>query len=147
VAFGLAFAGIFAAIYLYLSHGSSSATESAAPKTEAAAAVPPAVNPLQKYIEVTGIRIVTESKKTMARFVVVNHSGAEMAGVSGKVTLLAGQSRSDATVVGSFTFLANALPANGSAELTAPLDTKMKAYELPDWQAAFAQVEITSPAP
>jgi hypothetical protein len=146
VAFGLAFAGIFAAIYLYLNHQSSPSTASAAPKAETTA-TPAAVNPLQKYIEVTGIRIVTENKQTVARFVVVNHSGAEMAGVTGKVTLLAGQSRADASPVGSFAFNARALPANGSADLSAPFETKMKAYELPDWQTAFAQVEVTSPAP
>jgi hypothetical protein len=142
----LAFAGIFAAIYLYL--GKQSSPSAAAPvAATSATAVPAAVNPLQKYIEVTGVRLVTENKQLTAKFIVVNHSGAEMAGVTGKVTLLAGASKADSTPVGTFSFVAKSLAANGSAELSAPFDTKMKGYELPDWQAATSQVEITSPAP
>ena len=33
-----------------------------------------------------------------------------------------------------------------SHELTQPLKTKLKIYELPDWQNATADVQITSPA-
>jgi hypothetical protein len=144
-AFGLAFVGIFAAIYLSLNHQPSTASATAA--TSATASAPAATNPFQKYIEVTGVRLVTENKKPTARFVVVNHSGAEMSGVTGKVTLLAGDSRANATPVGTFNFAVKALAAGGSADLSAPFETGMKPYELPDWQATFAQVEVTSPAP
>jgi len=145
VAFGLAFVGIFAAIYLSLNHQPSTASATAA--TSAATTAPASTNPLQKYIEVTGVRLVTENKKPTAHFVVVNHSGAEMAGVTGKVTLLAGDSRANATPVGTFSFTVRSLAAGGSADLSAPFETGMKPYELPDWQATFAQVEVTSPAP
>jgi hypothetical protein len=145
VAFGLAFVGIFAAIYLSLNHQPSTASATAG--TSAATTAPPATNPLQKYIEITGVRLVTENKKPTARFVVVNHSGAEMAGVTGKVTLLAGDSRASATPVGTFNFTVRSLAASGSADLSAPFETSMKPYELPDWQASFTQVEVTSPAP
>ena len=144
VAFGLVFAGIFVALYLYL--GRSSSAPAVAPATVATVA-PAAVNPLQKYVEVTGFRLVTENKQQMIRFVVVNHSGAEMADVTGKVTMVAGPSRAEAIPVGTFRFVARSLGAHGSVELTAPFDTKMKAYELPDWQTATGQVEIISPAP
>ena len=146
LAFGVAFLGIFAAIYLYL--GKQSAPSAAAQASQTATTtVPPATNPLQKYIEVTGVRLVTDKRQLIARFIVVNHSGAEMAAVTGKVTLVAGSSKTDSTPVGTFSFVAKSLAANGSAELSAPFETKMKGYELPDWQAATAQVEITSPAP
>ena len=146
IAFGLAFLGIFAAAYLYLGR-QSTAPGAVASETTKATAVPAAVNPLQKYVEVTGVRLVTGKKQSMVRFLVVNHSGAEMADVGGKVTLLAGTSRTDSTPVGTFTFVVKSLAANGSAEVTSPFTTPMKAYELPDWQATTAQVEITSPAP
>ena len=38
------------------------------------------MNPYQKYVEVTGVRLFQDSKKHVAaRFVVVNHSDSEMA--------------------------------------------------------------------
>ena len=39
------------------------------------------------------------------------------------------------------------LGANSSKELTEPLKTKLKLYELPDWQNATAEIQITSPQP
>jgi hypothetical protein len=33
-----------------------------------------------------------------------------------------------------------------SKELTAPLTTKLKIYELPDWQNVTTDVQITAPA-
>ena len=144
VAFGLAVAGVFAALYMYLDRQSSAPATAPA---QTASAAPAAVNPLQKYVEVTGFRLVTENKQQMIRFVVINHSGAEMADVNGKVTLVAGPSRTESVPVGTFRFAAKSLGAHGSAELRAPFDTKMKAYELPDWQTTMATVEITSPAP
>ena len=144
VAFGLAVAGVFAALYMYL--GRQSSAPATAP-AQTATAAPAVVNPLQKYVEVTGFRLVTENKQQMVRFVVINHSGAEMADVNGKVTMVAGPSRAESVSVGTFRFAAKSLRAHGSAELSAPFDTKMKAYELPDWQTTMATVEITSPAP
>jgi hypothetical protein len=141
----LAFVGIFAAIYLSLNHQPSTASATSA--TSTATTAPAATNPFQKYIEVTGVRLITENKKPTARFVVVNHSGGELAGVAGKVTLLAGDSRANATPVGTFNFTVPSLGAGGSVDLKAPFETSMKAYELPDWQATFAQVEVTSPTP
>ena len=102
-------------------------------------------NPLQKYVEVVGIRMVTQDKKPAARFVVVNHSNAEITGLTANVTLWASTSRSEEDSVGSFSYNLNSLGANAAKELTEPLKTKLKAYELPDWQNATAEIQITSP--
>ena len=103
-------------------------------------------NPLQKYVEVVGLRMFSENKKPVARFVVVNHSAAEITDLAANVTLWASTSRSEEDSVGSFSFKVPSIGANDSKDLTEPLKTKLKMYELPDWQNTTAEIEITSPA-
>ncbi len=106
---------------------------------------PKAASPLQKYIEVVGIRLTQDAKKRPeARFVVVNHANTEFSDLNANVTLWASTSRSEEDSVGTFTFkLANIGP-NEAKEVTTPLKTKLKIYEMPDWQNATAEVQITS---
>ena len=104
-------------------------------------------NPLQKYVEVVGLRMINENKKPVAKFVVVSHSSAEISDLAANVTLWASTSRSEEDSVGSFSFKIPSLGANESKDLTEPLKTKFKMYQLPDWQNTTAEIEITSPAP
>lgn len=103
-------------------------------------------NPLQKSVEVVGIRILQDAKKKPeVRFVVVNHSPNELDDLSATVTLWASTSRSEEDSVGTFTFKVPALTPYSAKELNSPLVTKLKFYELPDWQNATPEIEITSP--
>ncbi|MDP9053361.1 MAG: hypothetical protein M3N93_03540 [Acidobacteriota bacterium] len=104
-------------------------------------------NPLQKYVEVVGLRLINENKRPVAKFVVVNHSATEIGDLAANVTLWASTSRSEEDSVGSFSFKLPSIGANSSKDLTAPLKTKFKMYELPDWQNTTAEIEITSSAP
>jgi len=125
--------------------GSSSTKAAAASPTASAAAGQAAANPYQKYVEVVGIRMITEDKKPVAKFVVVNHSAAEIDNLEANVRLSASTSRSEEDSVGSFSFKIPELAANSSKDMTAPLKTKLKMYELPDWQKTNVEVELTSP--
>lgn len=102
-------------------------------------------NPLQKYVEVVGIRMMTDKKKPVARFVVVNHSNTSIDGLAANVTLWASTSRSEEDSVASFGIKLPHLGPGESREMTEPLKTKLKIYELPDWQNANADVQITAP--
>jgi hypothetical protein len=104
-------------------------------------------NQYQKFVEVVGVRMVTQDKKAVAKFVVVNHSGTEIDNLAANVTLRASTSRSDEDPVGTFSFKVPEIGPNESKDLTEPLKTKLKMYELPDWQKTTAEIEITSPAP
>ena len=145
VVFLLLGAGIY-----YFMNRSDSSTPAAASQEKAAdtssASKRKVTNPLQKYVEVGGIRMMTQDKQPVVRFVVVNHSGAEIVDLGANVTLLASTSRSDEDSVGTFSFKVPSLSSNESKELTEPLKTKLKPYELPDWQNTTAEVQITSPA-
>jgi len=103
-------------------------------------------NPLQKYVEVVGLRLLAQDKRPVAKFVVVNHSGAEISDLAANVTLWASTSRSEEDSIGSFSFKLANLGPNDSKDLTEPLKTKLKMYELPDWQNTTAEIQITSPS-
>ncbi|MFN7992176.1 MAG: hypothetical protein U0Q18_01150 [Bryobacteraceae bacterium] len=103
-------------------------------------------HPMQKYVEVMGIRFIqTPKKDTEARFVVVNHSGADITDLAGSVNIWGRTARSDEEAAGNFQFKVSSLGPNESKELTAPVNTKLKVYELPDWQNITPEVLITSP--
>lgn len=101
-------------------------------------------NPVLKQVEVVGLRLTqNKAKKTEVRFLLVNHSAAEIPDVSGKVTLGARTRKSDEEQVGSFSFKAASLGPYESKEMTVPVNTKLKVYELPDWQNLQTQIEFT----
>lgn len=123
------------------------ADKAAGEKAAASTAQEKAANPIQKYIEVVGIRLVTQDKKPVAKFVVINHSTGEIAGLEANVTLWASTKRSEEDSVGTFKFKAATLAPNASQDITAPLTTRLKPYEMPDWQNLTAEVQITAPQP
>ena len=140
---------LFAALFIAVGGGifwltsRGNASHIATLETPAAKAGGP--NPLQKLIEVTGMRFGESSKELTVTFLVINHSPDDLVNLAGNVTLTTRTDKSDATPVGTFTFQL-AMPANTSKELTMPLTTKMKLVALPDWQNIKADVQITSPA-
>jgi len=116
------------------------------PLASAPAKSPATPNPLQKYVEVSGIRFVeTPQHETEARFVVINHSGADITDLAGTVNILGRTAKSEEEAAGTFSFKMASLKPYESKEAVAPLTTKLKPYELPDWQNVSAEVQITSP--
>ena len=104
------------------------------------------IHPLQKYIEIVGLRLTEENNKNAkARFVVVNHSGAEIADLAAQVMLSTRTAKSGDDAIGSFSFKIGSLGAYESKELSVPLNTKLRVYELPDWQFLTQDIQITSP--
>jgi hypothetical protein len=145
-AFTLAFVGLVGGIYWLVgsSHGGQAASPPA--NIENPAAKPVAnTSPVQKYVEVSGIRFTEDAKKRIAaKFLVTNHSDADLSGLAGNVTVWARTNKSEEEPVGTFSFTAD-VPPDASKEVTAPLTTKLKMYELPDWQNVTTDVQITAP--
>lgn len=147
ILFAFAFVGIGAGIYWTVNYFKGRSATPPATVESPAAKPGAAVNPLQKYIEVSGVRFVADpNKKTtiLAKFVLVNHSDADLAGLAGNVTVWGRTQKSEEDAVGTFAFTTNLAPAE-SKELTAPLNTKLKVYELPDWQNVTTDIQITAP--
>jgi hypothetical protein len=119
----------------------------AAVPAEQAAAVPAVKrHPLWKNIEVTGIRITEDaSQKAQVAFLVVNHSGADIANLGGTLTLKPRGAKPDQAPLASFEFTLPSLGPYESKELKTTVRSTMRAYELPDWQFLDADLELTSP--
>jgi len=130
------FLAVFGIAYFLMgSHGSSAAKDAAAKEQPA--------NPLQKYIEVDGIRLVNGGRDV--KFFVVNHGATDISDLAVKVTLWASTQRSEEDSVGSFTFHLDTLPSNDAKEMNASLKSDKQSYELPDdWRNMSADVQITS---
>ncbi|HVP48348.1 MAG TPA: zinc ribbon domain-containing protein [Bryobacteraceae bacterium] len=151
IVFAILFLAVGAGAYFGIRYfsGSSQASSTAPAGTEsapAAAAAKGKANTLQKYVEVVGMRLLEDPKqKPQVRFVVVNHSGAEIADLAANVNLWARTAKSDEEAVGTFSFKLPSLGAYETKEMSGPLNTKLRVYELPDWQNLVAEVQITSP--
>jgi hypothetical protein len=146
VLFAFAFFGLVAGVYWIVGAARGAGAKPTA-AVESPAAKPNAkTSPYQKYIEISGVRFLTDpKKKTEARFVIINHSNADLLGLGGNVTVWGRTRNSEEDAAGTFTFTTD-LKAYESKELTAPLNTKLKIYELPDWQNVSTDVQITAPA-
>ena len=150
IVFALAIAGVVFGIIWMFSTNRGSAGSGPAPiaSVESPAAKPGAkTNPLQKYIEIAGVRFVQDAKKktTMAKFVIINHSEADINGLAGNVTIWGRTQKSEEDAQGTFSFSTSLAPFE-SKELSVPLNTKRKIYELADWQNITTDVQITGPA-
>jgi hypothetical protein len=147
ILFAVAFCGLAAGIWWLTQRTSTPANPAAAVlQTPSASRAQGKPHPLQKYIEVTGIRLLEDpKKKPQVHFVVVNHSGAEVTDLAATVNIWGRTQKSEEEAVGNFTFKLASLGPYESKEGTAPLNTKLRVYELPDWQNVTDEVQITAP--
>jgi hypothetical protein len=148
IVFAVGIGGLVFGIYSLLKTGTSGGSGPApAAVVESPAAKPGAkTNPLQKYIEISGVRFSLDArKKTLVTFVIVNHSETDMSGLAGNVTIWGRTQKSEEDAQGTFSFATSLAPYE-SKTVTAPLNTKKKIYELPDWQNISTDIQITAPA-
>jgi hypothetical protein len=134
---------------------SSIASVSTPVPADPTAPVSPAVSPavskvasysLAKAIEVTGFRFVGD-KKPEVRYLVVNHSSAELENVTVYVTLRSSASKPGQAPLYRFAFRAPALGPFESKEMSAPPDKGAdkaldKLAHSADWQSLHADIEL-----
>jgi hypothetical protein len=143
VLFAFAFLGLGLGLYWLIDRRGPSTPTAA---VESPAAKPGArLNPYQKYIEIAGVRFTTDAKKKpVVKFIVINHSPADIEGLAANVTIWGRTQKSEEEAAGSFVFKTNLGPWE-SKDLTAPLDTKKQMVELPDWQNTSTDIQVTAP--
>jgi hypothetical protein len=146
VVFAFAFLGLGFGVFYLIGYFRGNPTKPSA-TVESPAAKPGAkTNPYQRYIEVSGVRLLQDAKKrNVAKFLVVNHSGADIQGLSGNVTIWGRTQKSEEEAAGTFSFTIDLAPFE-SKEIIAPLNTKLAPVELPDWQNVSTDLQITAPA-
>lgn len=149
--------GIVRVLVLSLAAILAGCSFSPAPDTKAAkqAGAPMAVtsvisgkNPLAKYLEIAGFR-VTEggAGKLTVKFAVINHSDADIGDLAMKVKLTTTAAKPEDPPIAELDAKVAALGPQESKDATGTATTKLRVYELPDWQFLKAEAEITSPAP
>lgn len=99
----------------------------------------PSSSPLGKFIEVTGIRIVMDGKKSELQYLVVNHSDADISDANVQVTLRG--ARAGQPPVCRFSFKVPSLGPYEAKEMSSPIE-KARALTLPDWQELRTDVQV-----
>ncbi len=146
ILFAFAFLGLGAGIYWGINYFRGGSAAASVPGETLPAKGQAKTNPLQKYVEVAGIRFVENAKhQTEARFVIINHSDADITDLAGTVNIWGRTAKSEEEAAGHFSFKLDSLKPNESKEAVAPLTTKLKVYELPDWQNVSTDLQLTAP--
>ena len=115
---------------------------------EPTSAVPMKRHPLAKYVELVGFRLSEAGGgKLKIKFVVMNHSDADIGDLGVKVVLTTNSAKPDDPPIAVFDAKVPSLGPQEIQEVTATAATKLRVYELPDWQFIKAEFEITSPQP
>src|SRR5580700_4945381 len=103
---------------------------------EPTSAMPTKKHPLAKYVELVGFRLLEAGGgKLKIRFVGV------------KVRLSTNSAKPDDPPIAEFEAKVPSLGPEEIQDVTATVATKLRVYELPDWQFIKAEFEITSPQP
>ncbi len=111
------------------------------------AAVPTNKNPLTKYVELVGFRLSEAGPgKLHVKFSVINHSEADIGDLGLKVTLTTTAAKPGEEPIAVFDAQVPSLGPQETKDVTVTVPTKMRIYELPDWQFLRGEFEITSPA-
>ncbi len=103
-------------------------------------------NPAAKYLELVGFRTKEKgSGKIEITFGVVNHSEADLGDLAMKVEVRTLESKPADPPVFSFDVKVPSLGPQELKEVSVTVPSKMRVYELPDWQFLRPQFEITEP--
>jgi hypothetical protein len=115
---------------------------------EPTSAVPTKKHPLAKYVELVGFRLTEAGGgKLRVKFVVVNHSEADIGDLGVRVRLTTSSAKPDDAPIAVFDVKVPALGPEEIQDVVATSPSKLRVYELPDWQFLKAEFEITSPQP
>jgi hypothetical protein len=111
-------------------------------------ATPSGTSALDKYIELAGFRLAEASPgKLTAKFVVINHSDADLGDVSIKVSLLSSATKPGEPPITEFEVKVPGLGPQKVVEATGSGPSKLRLYELPDWQFLRVRYDVTTPPP
>jgi hypothetical protein len=133
-------AAVLAGIYFLVpkARGTAAAAPATAPSVEPAPAAAAGVSGLTNTVELTGFRVTEDrTQRAQVRFLVVNHSLAELPETKLQVSL-----KREREEIMNFPMTLPSLGPHESREITATTKTRLRAYEMPDWQ--FIRAELQS---
>lgn len=134
------------AVLLTMTGCSSSGKQAKPAATATARGVDKNANPYAKYIELVGIRVLEKSPGHLeVRLGVVNHSEADLGEVKMNVSLRTTAADPGDPPLVSFEVKIPSLGASELKPVTIDVPTKLRVYELPDWQYVKADFQLTEP--
>lgn len=139
---------LFVAVVLVACSSSSSSSKQtkAPPSIPAHFTASNTSNPIAKYIELVGFRVTERSPgHLIVQFGVVNHSEADVGDVKMKVNLGTTAAKPGDPPLISFPAQVSGLGPNELKDVMVEVPTKLRVYELPDWQFLKADFEISEP--
>jgi len=105
-----------------------------------------ASNAVAKYIELAGFRLDEKGAGTLQiRFALINHSDADLGDISLQVNVRATTARATDPPLFSFPATVQGVAPGDVKDVTVTTPTKLRVYELPDWQFLRADFKVTSP--
>ena len=111
--------------------------KSATPGRQAA---PAGADDQTKYLQITGLRITETNRKPQISLVVVNHASAQLVDVDATVLVHTTKDAPGAEPLAKLQLKLANIGANEVRDVTMPFPTKLRAYELPDWQFLTAEL-------
>jgi hypothetical protein len=135
----IVFAGVLAMA------GCSSPAKQAKPAAASTSQTSQSSNPVAKYLELVGFRIIEKSPGHLeVRFGVVNHSEADLGEVKMDVNVRTTTAKSDDPPLITFSTKVSLGPSDLKL-VTVDVPTKLRVYELPDWQFLKPDFQLTEP--
>jgi len=99
-----------------------------------------------KYLELAGFRLDEKGPgKLQIRFAVINHSEADLGDVALQVNVRATTARPGEAPLFSFPATVPGVGPYDVKDVTVEVPTKLRIYELPDWQFLRGDFQVTSP--
>ena len=103
-------------------------------------------NPIAKYIELVGFRVTERSPgHLVVQFGVVNHSQADVGDVKMTVNLGTTAAKPGDPPLITFPAQVSRLGPSELKDVMVEVPTKLRVYELPDWQFLKADFQINEP--
>ena len=128
--------------YAFLTRGSSPSTATKKGASEVQISQTESRNPVAKFVEVVGFRIVEDRGKATLKFLVVNHSSGEIGGFDLEVKIRTKNAKPEEAPLFTVKAPIRSIGPWESKDFTVPASTALRAYELPDWQFLSATFDI-----
>lgn len=101
---------------------------------------------IAKYVELAGFRLDEKGAgKLQIRFALVNHSDADLGDITLKVNVRASTAASADPPLFTFSAPVQGVGPGDVKDVSVIVPSKLRVYELPDWQFLRADFQVTAP--
>jgi hypothetical protein len=126
--------------------GCSSPVKQGKPALTGGAQTSQSSNPFAKYLELVGFRIIEKSPGHLeVRFAVVNHSEADLGELKMDVNVRTTTAKPEDPPLITFSITVPSLGPSELKPVAVDVPTKLRVYELPDWQFLKPDFQLTEP--